>query len=432
MAHITLITAGSRGDVQPYIALGLGLQARGHTVRLATHAIYGDWVRGHGLEFAPVEGDPMAMIQAEHGRDWVETGQRGLGFLRGFRRFMDPLLHQATADALAACADTDLILFSGIAFYASYSVAEKLNLPFIQAYLQPITPTGDFPSVVFPTKRRGGRLFNYATHALGGQAFWQVTRPILNGIRRDMGLRSFSIPGPFLSMVRRRLPVIHSYSPTLLPKASNWNEASFVTGFWFMEPDDYDPPLVLAAFLAAGPPPVYVGFGSMTGNDPERLTAVTLESLARSGQRGVLLAGWAGLADGDLPDTMLRLDSAPHDWLFPRMAAVVHHGGTGTTHTALRAGAPQVIVPFFADQPFWAERAHLLGVAPRPVLQEDLTAGHLAAAIRVAVNDQQMRSRAAEVGARVRAERGVEEAVGIIERYLAQRPGFFAGLREGE
>lgn len=429
MAHITLITAGSRGDVQPYIALGLGLQARGHTARLATHAIYADWIRGHGLEFSPVEGDPLAMIQAEHGRDWVETGQRGLGFLRGFRRFMDPMLHQATADVLAACAGTELICFSGIAFYAAYSVAEKLNLPFMQTYLQPITPTGDFPSVVFPTKRRGGRLFNYATHILGGQAFWQVTRPILNDIRREMGLRPFSIPGPFLSMVRRRLPVVHGYSPTLLPRASNWNEAAFVTGFWFMPPADYDPPPELAGFLAAGPPPVYAGFGSMTGNDPERLTAITLEALARSGQRGVLLSGWAGLAAGDLPDSVLKLDTAPHDWLFPRMAAVVHHGGTGTTHTALRAGAPQVIVPFFADQPFWAERAHRLGVAPRPVLQEDLTAGHLAEAIRVAVNDQQMRARAAEVGALVRAERGVEEAVAVMEQYLGQGVGFFEGLR---
>lgn len=429
MVHLTLITAGSRGDIQPYIALGLGLQACGHTVRLATHAIYADWIRSNGLEFAPVEGDPMAMISGAGGRDWVETGRRGLGFLRGFRQFMDPLLHQATADVMIACEGTDLVLFSGIAFYAAYSVAEKLNLPFVQAYLQPIHPTGEFPSVVFPTRRRGGRLFNYATHMLGGQAFWQVTRPILNDIRREMlGLRPLSISGPFLKMLRRRLPIIHGFSPTLLPKPKNYHEASFVTGFWFIEPDEYSPPSELADFLVAGPPPVYIGFGSMTGNNPERLTAITLEALRLSGRRGVLLSGWAGLAEGDLPDTVLKLDAVPHDWLFPRMAAVVHHGGVGTTHVGLRAGVPNVVVPFFGDQPFWGDRVHALGAGPRPILQEDLTAEHLAAAIRAATEDDTIRARAADVGRRIQAERGVEEAVAIVNRYLAQRPGFFEGL----
>ena len=429
MAHITLVTTGSRGDIQPYIALGLGLVSSGHTVKLATNRIYADWIQEQGLEFGHIEGDPMAMVQGQQGREWVETGRRGLGFLRGFRQFMDPLLHQATADVLAACEGTDLILFSGIAFYAAYSVAEKLGLPFVQAYLQPIHPTGEFPSAVFPTRRQGGKLFNYATHFLGGQAFWQVTRPILNDIRGEMlGLRPFSIPGPFLSMLRHRLPIIHGYSPTVLPKPKNYNEASFVTGFWFMAEESYNPPSELANFLSAGPPPVYIGFGSMTGNDPERLTRIVLEGLRLSGRRGVLLSGWAGLADGDLPNSILRLDNVPHDWLFPRMAAIVHHGGVGTTHEGLRAGVPNVVVPFFADQPFWGDRVHALGVGPRPIAQEELTAERLAEAIETATTDQQMNARAAEVGRQIQAENGVGEAVAIVNRYLAQRPGFFVGL----
>ena len=160
MAHLTLVTAGSRGDIQPYIALGLGLQARGHTARLATHALFADWIRGYGLEFAPVEGDPLAAFQQGHGRDWVETGRDGGDFLRGFHRFIDPLLHQATADTLAACAGSDMVLFSGVAFYVAYSAAEKLGLPFVQAYLQPINPTREFPSVIYPTRRKGGAIYN--------------------------------------------------------------------------------------------------------------------------------------------------------------------------------------------------------------------------------------------------------------------------------
>lgn len=430
MAHITLITVGSRGDIQPYLALGLGLKTSGHSVQLATHAIYGDWVQKTGLDFAPVEGNPMEMITGDAGRAWVETGRRGLGFLRGFRQFMDPLLHQATTDVMAACAGTDLVVFSGIAFYAAYSVAEKLGLPFVQAYLQPIHPTGEFPSAVFPTRRKGGRLFNYATHYLGGQGFWQTIRPILNDIRLEMlGLRRLSIAGPFLSMLRSRLPVIHGFSPTLLPKPKNYHEASFVTGFWFMDDEPYSPPPALAEFLAADEPPVYVGFGSMTGNDPERLTRIVLEGLRLSKRRGVLLSGWAGLADGDLPDTILRLDTVPHEWLFPRMAAVVHHGGVGTTHEGLRAGVPNVVVPFFADQPFWGDRVHALGAGPQPLAKESMTAESLAVAIRTATTNEVIQDRAADVGRRIRSEDGVREAVGIIDRYLALKPGFFDGWR---
>jgi sterol 3beta-glucosyltransferase len=430
MAHITLITAGSRGDIQPYIALGLGLQTNGHTARLATHAIFDDWIRSFNLEFSPVEGDPMAMAQGQAGREWMETGQRGRGFLRGFREFMNPLLHQATADVLAACEGTDLILFSGIAFYTAFSVAEKLDLPFVQAYLQPIHPTREFPSVVFPTKRKGGALFNYGTHVIGGQMFWQMTRPLLNDIRREMlGLRPFSLLGPFLSMQRRRLPVIHGYSPTLLPKPKDWNEAMFVTGFWFMEGEEWSPPDALVDFLADGAPPVYIGFGSMIGNNPERLTAITLETLERTGRRGVLLSGWAGLADGDLPDTVFRLESAPHNWLFPRMATVIHHGGVGTTHAGLRAGVPNIIVPFFGDQPFWADRVHLLGAGPQPIPQEELTAERLATILNSILSDQVMHERAAEVGKCIKGENGVEAAVEIINRYLAGKPRFFDGMQ---
>lgn len=429
MAHITLVTTGSRGDIQPFIALGLGLAESDHGVTVATNPLYEDWVRENGLSFRPVEGDPMGAVQGEQGRAWMETGRRGLGFVRGFRAYTGPILRQATADVLAACDGADLILFSGPAFYATYSVAEKLGVPFIQAYLQPVNPTREFPSAIFPTKHKGGALFNYATHAIGGQIFWQIIRPIMNDIRRELlGLRPFSFAGPFLTMLRRRLPVIHGYSPTVLPKPKDWNEAAFVTGFWFLDTPSYSPPPELTSFLAAGEPPVYVGFGSMTGNDPERLTTIALEALRLSGRRGVLLSGWAGLAAGDLPESVLKLDAVPHDWLFPRMAAVVHHGGVGTTHVGLRAGVPNIVVPFFGDQPFWGDRVHALGAGPRPIVLEELTAERLAESIGLATSDAAMRARAAEVGRLIQAERGVEEATAIIGRYLAQRPRFFEGM----
>lgn len=429
MARIVILTAGSRGDVQPYVALGRGLQAGGHSVLVATHAIFGDWIRQSGLEYQAIEGNPLEIIQGERGQAWVGTGTKGLRFASGFRELMGPVLAQATADAMRICTDADLLLVSGVGFYVGYNVAEKLGLPYLQAYLQPVTPTRAFPSALFNTRLRGAGAVNYGTHAVGGQIFWQLLRPMMNRIRREvLDLPPLSLFGPFLDMQRANVPVIHGYSPTILPKPADWNPAHFVTGFWFLDDDEWTPDEALTDFLAAGPPPVYVGFGSMTSGDPVRLTDTVLEALAVATRRGIILGGWAGLADRALPDEVLRLESAPHSWLFPRMAAVVHHGGVGTTHEGVRAGVPSVMVPFFADQPFWARRAHELGIAPRPVPQAALTAPRLAAAIAGATESSAIAEAAAAAGRAVRQEHGVANAVAIVDRYLRQKPGFSAGL----
>ncbi len=164
-------------------------------------------------------------------------------------------------------------------------------------------------------------------------------------------------------------------------------------------------------------PPVYVGFGSMSGENPAQFTQVVLEALKLTGQRGVLLTGWGGISQTDLPDQVFLLDSAPHDWLFPQMAAIVHHGGAGTTAAALKAGVPSVVVPFFGDQPFWGDRVHRLGTSPAPVPKSQLTADRLATAIAVAVSDAKMQQQAKAIGAAVRAEDGVKQAVEVVQRY---------------
>lgn len=425
MARITIGTSGSRGDVQPFVALGLGLAARGHAVRIATYAPFEDLVRSAGLDFAPVEGDPQAILAQQEGQAWVETGRRGSGFARGFRDLIGPALHKGTDDALGACADADLILFAGPTFYTFYSVAEKHRLPFVQTYLQPIHPTRAFPSAIFPSRLGGHALTNYLSHALGGQAFWQLMRPIVNDLRQTrLGLPPLSRLGPFPQMMRDKLPVIYGYSPTILPKPPDWNDAIHVPGYWFMADEAWQPPTELIAFLDAGPPPIYVGFGSMVSRDPARLTDGILAALARTGQRAIILSGWAGLAERELPSTVLRLDSVPHSWLFPRVSVVVHHGGVGTTHEGLRAGRPSVLVPFFGDQPFWAERVAALGAGPAPVPQEAMTTDRLSAAINRALNDAAIARQAAEIGRAIRAEAGVTSAVALTETFLAQQPSF--------
>jgi sterol 3beta-glucosyltransferase len=213
---------------------------------------------------------------------------------------------------------------------------------------------------------------------------------------------------------------LYAYSPVVLPTPADWDRSSVAAGYWFLDrPRSWEPSASLRAFLIAGPPPVYVGFGSMPSQDAARTTRIVLAALERTGQRGVLATGWGGLAAADLPPSVYLLAEAPHDWLFPQMAAVVHHGGAGTTAAALRAGVPTVICPFFGDQPFWGRRVATLGAGPPPIPQRRLTVDALSAAVRTAVSDPAIRERAAAVGAAIRAEDGVYNAIAAIEAHVA-------------
>ena len=221
-----------------------------------------------------------------------------------------------------------------------------------------------------------------------------------------------------MDLERRRLPVAYGFSPAVLPRPRNWREWIQVTGYWFLPEAEWTPPAALADFLAAGKPPVYVGFGSMADRDPQRLTGIILDALQRSEQRAVIQAGWGGLQPGDLPETAFPLDPAPHNWLFPRVAAVIHHGGAGTTASALRAGVPSIVVPFFGDQFFWGQTVARLGVSPGVLDRRKLSVERLADFIRAAVQDPELRSRAAALGERIRAEAGVEQAVAHFQHFL--------------
>ncbi len=183
--------------------------------------------------------------------------------------------------------------------------------------------------------------------------------------------------------------------------------------------EDWQPSPELEAFIESGPPPVYIGFGSMAGKNPERLARIVIEALQQTGQRGIIAAGWGGLTTGQLPDTIFPIDSAPHDWLFPRMAAVVHHGGAGTTAAGLRAGRPTIICPFLGDQSTWGQHVYDLGAGSKPIPQKKLTVEKLAAALREVATSQAIQQSAAEIGEKIRQEDGIANAVTIIERVVA-------------
>lgn len=413
--QIVIIALGSRGDVQPYVALGKGLRAAGHAVRLMTHDAFESLVTAHGLEFWIARGNVQEVAESEEMRALLEKGNF-LAISAYTAKAAQKAAMEWATDGLAACAGADLLIAGIGGLFMGLSLAEKLNLPLIQAYVTPFSPTRAFAGALLP--RPVPAWLNRLSHHTVRQIMWQGSRTADNLVRQQvLDLPKAPFWGPYGSGQTRKLPILYGFSPSVIAPPTDWPGEAQVTGAWFLPMGvDWSPPSNLVDFLEAGPPPVYIGFGSMTNRRPAETTAIVTTALAKIGQRAVLLSGWGGLQAENLPDTIFMLDAVPHDWLFPRMMAVVHHGGAGTTAAGLRAGVPSVIVPFFADQPFWGNRVADLGVGPRPIPRQQLTADRLAAAIQTAVTDQSMRRQAAELGTKIQAENGIARAVDILQQ----------------
>ncbi len=423
--RITITTVGTRGDVQPYIALGLGLQAAGHTVRMATHERFKTLVTQPGIDFFPLPGDPRDANKNADGTDVAEKNHKFFRFARQLMRSDESSLYAYLRSFLDACQGTDAVITSALAVGFAFHVVEKLRIPLIRAFWFPTSPTRYLPAPFVPeTLHRDGR-FTLWTHYLTRQMLWLMMRRPANRLRQDvLDLPPLSSRDPFGRMDQNAWPLLYAYSPCVGPRPPDWGNWIHVTGYWFLNrPADWYPPAALVDFLESGPPPVYVGFGSMPSSNPEESTKLVIDALTKAGQRGVLLTGWDGLSRANVPDDFYVIDEVPFDWLFPRMAAVVHHGGAGTTAEGLRAGVPSVIIPFLPDQPYWGRRVHALGVGPRPILRERLTTDSLAQAIHTAVRDPDMRRRARALGRQIRSEDGVARAVDLLDTFFAAHTG---------
>jgi sterol 3beta-glucosyltransferase len=415
--HILISTFGTLGDIQPFIALGNGLRAAEHTVTVCTSEGYRTLVEAHGLNYAFMDNALLDLSRA------LLEGQ---GNTRTLMRQMGAAMQRTIDDEwqAAQAIQPDVIVYHP-KMLGSYHIAEKLDIPLVMAIPLPCyTPTRAFPHP-FLASLRLGRWFNRLSFHLIGLA-----SAMFIGMTNRFRTHILGLPPQrrFANLLVRAdgapVPILYPYSPALLPVPADFPPHVHVTGAWFLErPAAWHPDLTLEQFLEAGPPPIYVGFGSMSGKQAATRAQIVLDSLAQAGQRGVLARGWGGLEAERLPESVQLINAAPHDWLFPRMAAVVHHGGAGTTAAGLRAGRPTVICPFLGDQPFWGQLVHTRGVGPQPISLHRLTAPRLAVAISQAVQDEGMRRRAAELGVRIRAEDGVTTAVGMIERLVLNPDG---------
>jgi len=417
--RITMTALGSQGDVLPCVTLGAALQAAGHRVLLATFENFKSLVTAPGLEFSHIRGDIQTMLNGSGGQALADSGRSPLRMARSvlqlFGTMANDFAHDFSAPSLR---DADLIINQLPGGMFGCDLAEASGVPMMTAAVLPMTPSRHAPMLVFPRAFSFVPGYNAFTHWLAYQLVWQVFRPAVSRWRREtLGLSRAPLWGYTRRMATQATPVLNGFSAHLVPRPADWGDNVHITGYWFSEDDDWQPPDDLLRFIEAGPPPVFVGFGSMPVRDPEQTTQIVLDALRLSGQRGILHAGWAGIGRRDLPDHVHWIDYAPYGWLFPRMTAVVHHGGSGTTAYAARSGVPSLIVPFLFDQFYWGGRMAALGAGPPAIPFKRLSAGRLAEAIGVMVGDAEMQRRAAELGRRVRGEGGVAAAVDLVERY---------------
>jgi sterol 3beta-glucosyltransferase len=419
--QILAIALGSQGDVQPYVALAKGLQADGHSVRLMTHTNYERLVTAHGIEFYPVKGNVQEIIESPEMRELLEKGNF-LAINAHTSKIAGEAAIEWTQGGVIACQGVDLIVAGIGGLFVALALAEKLQIPLLPAFLFPFTPTTAFPGILFPQSlSKFGGTFNRLSHHLLQQMIWQGSRTADRVARQQvLDLPPSPFWGPYRSPILHRYPTIYGFSPAVISHPPDWQRVQ-IAGYWFLDAaDDWMPPVDLVEFIASGSPPVYIGFGSMGSRKPEETADLVLQAIARTGQRAILQAGWGGLSKADVPANILMVTSVPHTWLFPQMAAVVHHGGAGTTAAGLRAGVPSIVIPFFGDQPFWGQRVADLGVGTAPIPRKQLTVERLAQAIHRAVTDPLMRQQAADLGATIRAEDGIGNVVSIvrdIERY---------------
>jgi sterol 3beta-glucosyltransferase len=410
--RILIVGVGSRGDVAPYVGLGQRLQGYGHQVAIATHEGFAGMVRGAGLEWRRISGETAGLIRSRMQAGSEADTQRSLrDFVAGIG---DDIVD-------AAEAGTDFILTCQGQVPLCSLVSAAFGVPSMGVHLAPSVPTADFPLAGATPLSGNGAQDNRAA----GQLLLNRARSIYAHVLPHLG-RRLGVPQTDWDRVwddqvgSSGWPICHGYSPRVVPRPRDWPDNVEVVGYWWSSvPSTWRPDAQLLEFLDAGPPPIFVGFGSLAVGSGEQLGHLIEAATREAGVRAVVQSGWAevSVAGADV----LQIGDTPHEWLFPRMAAAVHHAGAGTTGAALRAALPTVAVPVMADQPFWAERIHQLDLGPAPIPFAELTPQRLAAAMRAAVDYPRHRQRAKELARDLSAEDGAGAVADRIEQLTARR-----------
>lgn len=426
--HFTFLTVGSRGDVQPYIALARGLQKEGHRVRIATHAEFGKWIESFSIEFCEIGGDPAELMKI-----CIENGTFTLAFVREsvtkFRGWLDDLL----LSCWHACQGTDVIIESPSAI-AGIHIAEALRIPYYRAFTMPWTRTRSYPHAFAVPSRRAGGNYNYMSYVIFDQVFWRASAGQINAWRKKC-LRL--MPTNMDKLEQHKIPFLYNFSPSLVPKPLDWSDWIHVCGFWFLDNADetgssqiWQAPKELIDFIAKAKEDqkkiVYIGWGSIVIADADAVLQTVIEAVRKSDVCAIISRGWSDRlqeskdpatkveeAGDDVWRNIFTIQSVPHDWLFPQMDAACHHGGSGTLGASLRAGIPTIVRPFFGDQFFWASQVESLQIGVS-VANKPFTVDTFANALRLCTTDVRMKRNARTLADSIAKEKGVANAIRAI------------------
>ncbi|XP_073297458.1 sterol 3-beta-glucosyltransferase UGT80A2-like isoform X2 [Primulina huaijiensis] len=417
--QIVMLIVGTRGDVQPFIAIGKRLQDDGHRVRLATHSNFKEFVMAAGLEFYPLGGDPKVLAAyMVKNKGFLPSEPSEIHLQRS-------QIKEIIFSLLPACTspdpDTNIsfkvdAIIANPPAYGHTHVAEALKVPLHIFFTMPWTPTSEFPHPLSRVRQPVGYRLSYQ---IVDALIWLGIRDMINEFRKKkLKLRPMTyLSGSYNSS--SAVPYGYIWSPHLVPKPKDWGSKIDVVGFCFLElASSYEPPESLLKWLEDKEKPIYIGFGSLPVEEPEKMTEIIVRALEITGQRGIINKGWGGLGDLAEPkDFVYLLENCPHDWLFTRCAAVVHHGGAGTTAAGLKAACPTTVVPFFGDQPFWGAQVHARGVGPAPIPVNEFSLEKLVDAIRFMLNAQ-VKQEAVKLAKAMETEDGVTGAVQAFYRHF--------------
>lgn len=441
--NFVLLTIGSRGDVQPYVALAKGLMKEGHHVTIATHLEFQAWVEGYGISFKSIAGDPTELMSL-----MVKHSTLSVSFFKEassrFRNWINELLNTSWE----ACQGADILIESPSAM-GGIHIAEALGIPYMRAFTMPWSRTRAYPhAFIVPDQKKGGS-YNYLTHVMFENVFWRGISGQINKWRvKDLGLPRTNL----YRLAQYKVPFLYNISPTVFPPSVDFPDWVKVTGYWFLEDgNSYEAPSELLEFIKSarddGKKIVYVGFGSIVVKNALQLTEAIAEAVLNADVRCILNKGWSDRlkkeeeAEVELPKEIYDAGSIPHEWLFPRIDAAVHHGGSGTTGATLKAGLPTIIKPFFGDQFFYASRVEDLGVG---LVLRKLNEKSFTKALLTVTTDTVIMEKSKKVGEKIRSENGVADAIAGIYSMLeyartiviskqqaneSSRSGFSSGLQ---
>lgn len=407
--NITIVALGSSGDAYPSIALGLGLKKAGCRVCLAANPVFEADALKRGIDFFPIQTMLRQSLADTPNSIKPSKSLSPLRFLRSKKKHIAPILEQIVTDIRYACQDADLILYNMLGLPAHH-FAKQTGIKAFPICLQPLGRTNEFPSPVISSNIHVPKMLNAASY----RVVEKCMALFLNNSDQLKGKASFQ--EFFQEIYSENIPVFHGFSACLLPKPSDWSDNMHITGYWFLDhPRDWSPPKGLQNFLSQGPAPVCVGFGSMNDPDINITIKKAVQGILQAGHRVVLLTGWSEehFSEPANPNVYVT-KNIPHSWLFPRVCAVVHHGGAGTTGAALKAGIPSVIIPFFFDQGFWADRLEKLGAGPPRLSKKALTPKSMTDCINKVLNNKIMHDRLKDLSFKLNAENGVENAVNLL------------------